>query len=342
MAETLLRLIEMIIPEDREDESRGLLKDDEKVLEFWCEDITENKILFKILVDAEKSQTVIDKLKDNFSHYDTFRLLLFHVEASIPDQFGDEEEEKKGKKKKKENEGKETKGVSREEIYADVKDQSSLTSVYILLIVLSSIVAAIGVVRNDVAVIVGAMVIAPMLGPNIALSLATTLADSDLAKKAIKTSAVGIALSLIVSIGLGIILTVNPSSAQLASRTEVGLIHVALALASGSAGALAYTKGLSSALIGVMVALALVPALATSGLLIGSGYIMLGLKALLLFMINFICINLSGVLTFIVQGFEPSTWWEADKAKRLSIKAVAIWISLLIILILGILYTQYF
>jgi len=336
----LLRLIEMIIPEDKEDESRDLLKDDEKVLEFWCEDITENKILFKILVDAEKSQTVIDKLKDNFSHFDTFRLLLFHVEASIPDQYGDEKEKKK--KKKEKDEGKETKGVSREEIYADVKDQSNLTSVYLLLIVLSSIVAAIGVVRNEVAVIVGAMVIAPMLGPNVGLSLATTLADFDLARRAIKTSTVGILLSLLVSIGLGVILVVNPSSAQLASRTEVGLIHVALALASGSAGALAYTKGLSSALIGVMVALALVPALATSGLLIGSGYIILGLKALLLFMINFICINLSGVLTFIAHGFQPSTWWEADKAKRLSIKAVAIWISLLIILILGIVYTQYF
>ncbi|MFW6375706.1 MAG: TIGR00341 family protein [Thermoplasmatota archaeon] len=342
MAETLLRLIEMIIPEDKKDESCELLEDDEKALEFWYENVPEGKVVVKILVDAEKSQTVIDKLKDKFGNYDTFRLLLFHVEASIPDQFEDKEEKKKGKKVKKEDEGKETKGVSREEIYADVKDQSSITSVYLLLIVLSSIVAAIGVVRNDVAVIVGAMVIAPMLGPNIALSLATTLADSDLAKKAIKTSAVGIFLSLIVSIGLGIILTVDPSSAQLASRTEVGLIHVALALASGSAGALAYTKGLSSALIGVMVALALVPALAGSGLLIGSGQIILGLKVLLLFMINFICINLSGVLTFIVQGFEPSTWWEADKAKRLSIKAVAIWISLLIILILGILYTQYF
>ncbi|MFP4050864.1 MAG: TIGR00341 family protein [Thermoplasmata archaeon] len=336
----MLRLIEMIIPEDKKDESCELLEDDEKVLEFWYEDVPEGKVVVKILVDAEKSQTVIDKLKDNFSNYDTFRLLLFHVEASIPDQFEDDEEKKKGKKEKKEDEGKETKGVSREEIYADVKDQSSITSVYLLLIILSSIVAAIGVVRDDVAVIVGAMVIAPMLGPNIALSLATTLADSDLAKKAIKTSAVGIVLSLIVSIVLGIILTVNPSSAQVASRTEVGLIHVALALASGSAGALAYTKGLSSALIGVMVALALVPALAASGLLIGSGQIMLGLKALLLFMINFICINLSGVLTFIVQGFEPSTWWEADKAKRLSIKAVAIWISLLIMLILGIVYTQ--
>jgi len=340
VAENLLRLIEMIIPEDKKDQSVDLLKDDEKVLEFWYEDLPEEKIVVKILVDAEKSQTVIDKLKENLSHYDTFRLLLFHVEASIPDQFKEDDDE--NKKKKEEDEGKETKGVSREEIYADVKDQSDLTSVYLLLIVLSSIVAAIGVVRNEVAVIVGAMVIAPMLGPNVGLSLATTLADSDLAKKAIRTSAVGIVLSLLVSIGLGIILFVNPNSAQLASRTEVGLIHVALALASGSAGALAYTKGLSSALIGVMVALALVPALATSGLLIGSGYIMLGLKAMLLFMINFICINLSGVLTFIAHGFEPSTWWEADKAKRLSIKAVAIWITLLIILIIGIVYTQYF
>ncbi len=328
----------MIIPAERWEKACELLEEDEKVLEFWYEEIAEEKIVIKILVDAEKSQTVIDKLKDNFSHYDTFRLLLFHVEASLPV----EEEESEDEEEEKEEEGKETRGVSREEIYAEVEDQSDLTRVYVLLTVLSAIVASIGVLRDDVAVIIGAMVIAPMLGPNMGLSLATTLADSDLAKKASKTAAIGILLSFVVSVALGLILTVNPETPQLAARTDIGLLQVVLALAAGSAGALAYTKALSSAVIGVMVSLALVPAIAASGLLIGSAYFTKGFQALVLFFINLICINLSGVLTFITQGFEPSSWWEAGKARRLTKKALIVWLSLLAILIAGIIYTQYF
>ncbi|MEF8832516.1 MAG: TIGR00341 family protein [Candidatus Thermoplasmatota archaeon] len=333
------RLIEMIIPAEKWEKACELLEEDEKVFEFWYEEIAQEKIVIKILVDADKSQTVIDKLKDNFSRYDTFRLLLFEVEASLP---VDEEEEESESEEEEEEEGKETRGVSREEIYAEVEDQSDLSRVYVLLTVLSAIVASIGVLRNDVAVIIGAMVIAPMLAPNMGLSLATTLADSDLARKAAKTAALGILLSFLVSMGLGIILTVDPGGTQIATRTDIGLLQVVLALAAGSAGALAYTKSLSSAVIGVMVSLALVPALATSGLLIGSAYFAKGFQALILFFINLICINLAGVLTFITQGFEPSSWWEADKARKLSKKALILWLSLLGILIAGIIYTQYF
>lgn len=337
------RLIEMILPEDKKDAADEILADDEKVLSFWHEDVHEDKILVKIVVDAEKCQTVIDKLKDNFSHYDEFRLLMFKVEASLPMEM--EEERKEGEKEKegKEKGGKkETSGVSREEIYTELNDQSRITNVYILLIILSSIVASIGLVKGDVAVIVGAMVIAPMLGPHIGLSLATTLADDKLANKAIKTALVGILISITVSILLGIFMNVDPTIQEMASRTDVGLLNVALALASGSAGALAYTKGLSSALIGVMVALALLPALATSGLLLGSSLFVLGMNALLLFIINLICINLAGVLTFVFTGFEPNAWWEKDKAKRMRTKAILLWITLLMLLIVGIIYIRYF
>jgi len=340
MGINLQRLIEMIIPAERWEKAEELLEEDDKVFEFWYEEIEEEKIVIKMLLDAEKSQTVIDKLNDNFGSYDPFRLLLFHVEASLPVEEGKTEEEKK--ETEKEEEGKETKGVSREEIYTEVKDQSELTSVYLLLTVLAAVVASIGVVRNDVAVIIGAMVIAPMLSPNVGLSLATTLADYDLARKAFKTASAGIILSFLVSVALGLLLTVDPQTPQIATRTDIGLLHVVLALAAGSAGALAYTKALSAAVIGVMVSLALIPAIATSGLLIGSLYFNMGFQALLLFFINLICVNLSGVLTFITLGFEPSSWWEADKARRLTKKALIVWFTLLAILIAGIIYTQYF
>ncbi len=330
----MLRLIEMLIPEEKKTDAENLLEDDSKVFDFWFGKVSEKKVQIKILVDAEKNQTVIDKLEDNFGSYEGFRLLMFDVQASLPIQESEKEESEE-----KEEDRKETKGVSREELYNSAIDEVKLSSVYILLIGLSAIVASIGVLRSDVAVIIGAMVIAPMLGPNVGLSLATTLADFTLAKRALKANLFGIILGFMIAVVLGLFLTTDPTtSTEIMARTNVGYGDVALALAAGSAGALAYTRGISATLIGVMVAIALVPTLVASGLLLGSGHYSLSFLAMMLFLINLICINLSGVLTFIVQGIEPSTWWEAKKAKRLTRDALMIWLALLGVLIAVIYY----
>jgi uncharacterized hydrophobic protein (TIGR00341 family) len=115
--------------------------------------------------------------------------------------------------------------------------------VYIVMVVLSSIVAAIGLMNNNITVVIGAMVIAPLLGPNVALSLATTLGDTDLAVRAMKVNAAGILVGLLLSLAVGRLFLVNPDIPEILARTKVGLIDVVLALASGSAGALAFTAG---------------------------------------------------------------------------------------------------
>ncbi len=109
---------------------------------------------------------------------------------------------------------------------------------------------------------------------------------------------------------------------------------IALALASGSAGALSFTMGLPSALIGVMVAVALLPPLVTLGMLMGAGLTDPAVGALLLLLVNIICVNLAGVGTFLFQGVRPRTWWEASRAKKSTTIAIVIWTILLIILML--------
>jgi uncharacterized hydrophobic protein (TIGR00341 family) len=197
------------------------------------------------------------------------------------------------------------------------------------MVVLSTIVAAVGLYYNSVAIIIGAMVIAPLLGPNMAMSLATALGDLTLLRQAALTGLAGIATTMVLSVILGVLLHVNPNLPEIASRNGVALGDLAVALASGCAGALAFTTGVSTTLIGVMVAVALLPPLVTFGLLLGGGHTAPALGALSLFLMNLICVNLAGVTTFMVQGIRPAIWWEKDRATKASRIAILLWVALL-------------
>lgn len=217
-------------------------------------------------------------------------------------------------------------------MYEDIKDAARCSRVYLAMVVLSTIVAAIGLYYNSVAIIIGAMVIAPLLGPNMALALATTLGDLTLLRRALLTALAGVATAMVLSAILGVLLQVNPASPEIASRDGVGLGDIVVALASGAAGALAFTTGVSATLIGVMVAMALLPPLVTFGLLLGDGHLGLAAGALSLFLVNLICVNLADVTTFLVQGIRPATWWEKDRAVKASRVAIGLWVTLLAVL----------
>jgi len=125
---------------------------------------------------------------------------------------------------------------------------------------------------------------------------------------------------------------VDPAMPGMPQRIQVGPGDSALALASGCAGVLAFTTGAPATLVGVMVAVALLPPLVTSGLLLGSGHWTAAQGALLVFLTNVICVNLSGIVTFLFQGVRPLTWWETQKARRATRIAIAIWVLLLLAL----------
>lgn len=334
-----LRLIEIILPETENLERLKELLEEHPIIEIWEDNISGEKILVKILVKAEESEKILDLLEQRFSKTEGFRIILLPVEASIPRPEKPKKEEPE-EIPENNNKTKTIGRISREELYADMDGQANITSVYIVLIVLSSIVASIGILKDNVAIIIGAMVIAPLLGPNMALALGTTLGDADLIIRALKANLVGIVTTLALSIVIGIIFSVDPAIGELSSRTQVGLSDVAIALAAGVAGTLSFTRGLPSALIGVMVAVALLPPTVTVGMLIGSNNMSLVPGAVQLVLVNIICVNLAGVTTFFFKGVRPRTWWESKKAEKATRIAIVIWSLLLIILVVTILKSQ--
>jgi len=326
-----LRLLEIVVPEEATGEVLKIIAE-AQITNFWLTCSCENRSIIKMIVKAKKTENLLDTLETKYGRLENFHMVLLPLEASYPST---QEIEEKEEESEKEGEGQKKKiplRVSRQELHHDVFGHSKLTNTYMIMIVLSAIVAAIGLIKDNVAVIIGAMVIAPLLGPNVALSFATTVGDIALGRNALKTNIIGITIAFAVAFVLGYFLVIDPGTGEIASRTVVSYADIILALASGIAAALSITSGVSAVLIGVMVAVALMPPLVVSGLLLGSGNFLLAVKALELVCINMICINLAGVFTFLFQGVRPLYWWEASKAKKAAHYAIIIWVSLLILL----------
>ncbi|MCC5943134.1 MAG: TIGR00341 family protein [Balneolaceae bacterium] len=284
-------------------------------------------------MDANNTEAFLDVAEQIIGDKEGYRLVITAVEATLPRIERDEEIDERIKPQTENPWEKPLQGVrvSREELYNDISDNVGINNVYIAMVTFSTIVAALGILRDNTAVVIGAMVIAPLLGPNVGLALSTTLGDSKLFKKSITTNAVGLVVGFLISVILGFLLPVDETINQIASRTDVHLSDIALALASGAAGVLAYTIGMSAAVIGVMVAVALLPPLVTAGLLIGDMQFELAFYAFLLVLTNVICVNLAAVATFILQGVSPRSWYKAEKAKKINRIALSIWVILVLV-----------
>lgn len=282
----------------------------------------EGRQLIRLLVSDEERQSVLDALQGLLD--ESSKILVLPLEAVLPRKEPEPSDQ----------EAKETITTTREELYNNVVKNAYLDSTYILLVFLSTVVVAIGLLEDNVAVVIGAMVIAPLLGPNMALALGAALGDMALMWKATKTTIVGIVLALLLSIVIGFLYPLNLGSHELMARTDVGLDSVVLALASGAAAVVSLTTGLASVLVGVMVAVALLPPTATLGLMIGAGQPKLAVGAALLLAVNIVSVNLAAKVVFWVRGVKPRSWLEKQKANQSMVTYMVIWvISLLVLLV---------
>lgn len=324
-----LRLIELIAPAETIINAQEMVAQSD-VIGTWKDDISDGRSQLRVLLDVDNTEEISDTLRAKFGDAPGFRLMLFNVEATLPLPQEKEEDELI----KEEAAGR----ISRDELYTDVTNASQFTWVYISMLVLSTFVAAAGLIYNDIVAIIGAMVIAPLMGPNVALALAVTLADDKLGLRSLKTNMSGLGIVFAISFLIGLFGSFDPGGKQFLSHTAVTFGDLFVSIAAGAAGVLAYTVGVPGTIIGVAVALALLPALVSFGLLLGAGYTQLAVGSLILTITNLISINLSGVVTFLIQGVHPRNWWEEKKARHATRIALTLWIILLGGLVVSIWY----
>lgn len=285
----------------------------------------DGRCVIRLLVGDAQRQEVLDALQGTLSNSSTAKILVTAVEAVLPREEAPENDA--GKKKER------SAATTREELYDSIEKNARLNSTYVILVVLSTIVVAIGLLKDNVTVVIGAMVIAPLLGPNIALALAAALGDTGLMWKSLKTSLVGLVLALGLSFLIGALWPLNVHSRELLARTEVGLDSIVLALASGAAAVLSLSTGLPSVLVGVMVAVALLPPTATMGLMLGAGKYDMAIGAGLLLAANVVSVNLAAKVSFIFSGIKPRTWLEKRKARQSMTAYIFFWIVSLAVLV---------
>ncbi|PIE52980.1 TIGR00341 family protein [Candidatus Fermentibacteria bacterium] len=276
------RLIEVFLPSERLELARssvsGLM-----ITSIWTEKLSETHSQLHILTDSSSSEKVTQALSATLEDtLDDIHIVCLPVEASLPA-------------------GDSSSGViSIEELKQDVTEMVSPTAATWILTLLSAVVAAAGLYRNSVTILVGAMVIAPLLGPSVGLALGMVHLDFKLLGFSAREMVLRSIIAFLFAFVLGYFITADPSLAEIASRTAVSPSDMILAFASGAAGAIALCTAAPSALIGVMVAVALMPPLVTGGLLLGGGNAG-WTGALSLFAVNLLCIVISGMAVFLIR-----------------------------------------
>jgi uncharacterized hydrophobic protein (TIGR00341 family) len=349
-----LRLIQIVLP----------LSEEQALMEFlsgismrplWSgHDSDSDEVLTSLLVQAYSVDDLLSGLHDHFPESQQLRLVVSEVVASIPrleesDQApaGSEEVELESEAASgtlvdaasgdaSQSEGEEEKPARRvaiEEMEETAIGMVSNTRDFLVTVLLSVTVAAVGLIRDNTAVVIGAMVIAPLLGPNISLALGTTLGKWSLIRTSIVTNAAGLTVALIPAVILGALVTVDLTNVdEITMRTTVHPSDIVLALAAGVVAARALASGTPGALVGVMVAVALLPPLVVAGLLLGAGEFRPAFSAALLTSANVVSLNLAAIITFVLYRVRPRLYWESDRAQLLTRIAVGLWIGLLVLL----------
>lgn len=322
-----MKVIEVVVRSDRQPRLKRIAAEHEVTDIWWGQPDSENdRVAARMLVAPAKRQEMLDTLQRELGDDEKTRIVVSPVEAALPRGSDDVEEA--------------SPTTTREELYIQVAKGARLDSNHLLLVLLSTVVAAIGLVEDNVAVIIGAMVIAPLLGPNLALALGTILGDRHLTWRALKANLAGIVLSLALAYLIPLLWPIDINSPELMARTDVNLAGVALAFASGAAAVLSLTTGVSSVLVGVMVAVALLPPAATIGIMLGAGQPTLASGAALLLAVNIVAVNLSAKLVFLLRGVRPRTWLEKRQAQQSTMLSVFFWLLSMALLIGAILLRQ--
>ncbi|OAQ52245.1 hypothetical protein HTG_11530 [Natrinema mahii] len=187
-------------------------------------------------------------------------------------------------------------------------------AIYTVMLLISAVVATAGLLADSPAVVIGAMVIAPLLGPALAANVGIVTGDGRLKSTGFTYQIAGVTMVIVASVALAMLARLaglEPAGIDIVAATELeervapNLFSLAVALGAGIAGILSLTRGFSEAIVGVMIAAALIPPSAAVGITVAWGMSGAATGAAALVIVNLLSINLAALATLWIAGYRP-------------------------------------
>lgn len=227
-----------------------------------------------------------------------------------------------------------------QEIVAALVEGGSPTGSYFVLLVLSTLIATFGLVSNSTATVIGAMIVAPLMGPILALALGLVRGDVALVRRSGGAEIVGVVAVLLVSALLGLLLgpeNLDYAGSELQGRIRPTLYDMGIGFSAGLAAGFAMVNSrVSASIAGVAIAVALVPPLCVSGLFLagaatGHAEAASAGQAFTLFLANFVTIEVGAGLVFALFGLGHVDRLLGDRTVRRGL-----WLNLALLASLGV------
>ncbi|WP_254862845.1 TIGR00341 family protein [Halovivax gelatinilyticus] len=331
-----MRLVQLYIP--RGERPSILASLDAEGVEYGLTEETSEgafEAIASIPVPVDSVDSLLSRLRDGGLHEDV-RIVVVGVEAAVSG--GPEREQVPAGGTR----------LSRDELRSRAIDLAPATSTFLALLVLSSVIATAGLLTNSAATIIGAMVVAPLMGPALAASVGVVVHDETLASRGVFLQAGGLAVTVATAAIIGWVLrgtVLLPPGLDITTIPEVDerisptLLSLFLALGSGAAAVVSLTRNVGTVLVGVAIAVALVPPAATAGLGIAWGHTTVVLTSGTLVLVNLLAINLTALVLLWALGYRPHEIDHVDRAiRRLASRSavIVVAIALLTIVLAGV------
>ncbi|ELZ45595.1 hypothetical protein C463_06182 [Halorubrum californiense DSM 19288] len=243
--------------------------------------------------------------------------------------------------------------ISREELQAKADDLASGLGTYVLMTVISAVIATAGLLLDSPATVVGSMVIAPLIGPAMSAAIGTVVDDEALFRRGVRMQVLGVVVAVLAAtlfaFALRSLALVPPGLdplelGEVSERLAPNVLVLVVAVGAGIAGIVSLMTGVSATLVGVMIAVALIPPAAAVGIGIAFRIPRLVIGAGVIVAVNVLSINLSALVMLWYEGYRPQRWFREDEARAAFLKRVAVLavaIALLSVFLGGVTYESY-
>lgn len=229
--------------------------------------------------------------------------------------------------------------IDQSAVLKDIYLDAHISAGYFLMLTLANFIALNGLIQNSTAVIIGAMLISPMMGPILSFGFAFTTGDQFIWQKTVKKIAISVALTVIVALITTYLSPLKDITSEIVSRTRPNLYDLFIAFFAGTAGAIAICtkKNYMTIVPGVAIATAVIPPLSVTGFGLGIWNLKIAFGGFFLFFTNFVAIVISTCIVFFLYGFSPKYLKEEDIANLK--RRITVLVGILFIISIPLIYT---